>query len=237
MALTKVKVIVAEIAAITNGTTDIDIPSAGGDIDVNVSGADVIDIAETSITIDDLVTLVVQNISSEILTLATQSGAEGLVQTTATDMEVGTTNTNSLALMVNSVPGLTLDSTGKATLATVGTLGAQLIDKDYVDAATPGAATATSAVSGELTIPTAGDDLIIKWGVKSGTGSRTITFSDDTSSFPTAIYTVVVTPQNTGSANSDGWWGVQDLDQDGFLFNSANRGSYAGNVNWLAIGV
>lgn len=236
MALTKVKVIVAEIAAITNGTSTIDIPSAGGDIDVNISGADVIDIAETSITIDDLVALVVQNISSEIITLSTTAGSDGVVQTTATEMQVGTTDTTDLDLMVNSVPVMSLDSTGKVTLNTTGTLGDQLIDKDYVDAATPGAATTTSATSGQLLIPTSGDDIIIKWGVKSGTGTRIVTFADETAAFPSALYTVVATPQNTGAANSDGWWGVESLSVTGFTWNSANRGGYSGNVNWLAIG-
>jgi hypothetical protein len=228
---------VAEIAAISDGTTDVTIAGPGGDIDINVSGANVIDIAETIITIDDLVSLVAKAIISESIILSTAAGADGRVATNATVMHVGTTDTSDLELRVNSIPVLTAESTGKVALATVGTLGNQLIDKDYADNLSSGDPSTTSATSGQLLIPTSGDDIIIKWGVKSGTGSRAILFSDDTAAFPTAIYTVIATPQNTGSANSDGWWGVESLATTGFTWNSANRGSYAGNVNWLAIGV
>ncbi len=237
MPLTTVRLPVADIAAISNGTTDITIAASGGDIDVDVAGANVIDIAETSITIDDLVTLVANTITGESFLPQTGSGAQGQVESSATELTVGTTSAHTVDLISNNVPTMTLETDNKVTLAVVGTAGDQLVDKDYVDteaAAQGGQDTATT--SGQIIIPGSTENIIIKWGVKSGTGTRTITFADDTAAFPNAIFTVVATPQNTGSANSDGWNGVQTLATTGFVWNSANRGSYAGDVNWIAIG-
>lgn len=236
MALTKVRKPVAEIELIASGTSKAEFSSVAGPLDINISGSNVMDIAETSITIDDLVSLVVQNITSEKITLATTSGSDGVVDTDATRMRVGTTDTTDLELMVNSIPSLTLDSTGKVTLLTTGTLASELVDKNYVDSQSAGAPTTTSATNGQLIIPTAGDDIIIKWGVLTGTGSRVYTFATDTAAFPTSVYSIVATPQDTGSANSDGWTGVQSVSAAGFTWNAANRGSYAGNVFWIAIG-
>lgn len=234
MALTKVKDPVAEIDNITFGTTTVDITSTGGPIDVNVAGNDIVDLTTTAITVDDLVDLVVQNIMTEIVTLSTTSGADGIIQTNATEMEVGTTDTSPLELLVNSIPVLTLASSGRVAIATSGSASDELVDKAYVDAGDAAAgSSSTAATDGSITIDASPTDIIIKWGQATGTGDRTVTFG---TAFPSAIYTVVATPQNTGSANSDGWWGVENLATTGFDWNTANRGAYNSNVNWIAIG-
>ncbi len=237
MPLTKVRLPVADIAAISNGTSTMTVLSAGGDMDLNISGANVIDFAETAITIDDLVTLVANTITGESFLPQTTSGAQGKVETGATEFTVGTTSAHTVDLIANNIPTLTLETDQKVTLATVGTAGTHLIDKDYVDTATGtqgGQETATT--TGQIIIPGTTNDIIFKWGVKSGTGDRTITFADDTAAFPNAIFTAVATPTSTGSANSDGWNGVENLSTTGFDWNTANRGSYSGSINWMAIG-
>ncbi|MHC5059315.1 MAG: hypothetical protein ACYTKD_32070 [Planctomycetota bacterium] len=107
MALTKVKALVSEISLLANTTTTIDIPSAAGNIDINVAGLNVIDLAGTTITVDDLVTLIANKITSEEIDLSTVSGAAGTMVTDATKMQVGTTSAHTTEIIANALPALT----------------------------------------------------------------------------------------------------------------------------------
>lgn len=188
MALTKVQALVAEISLLANGTTTIDIPTAAADINVDVAGLNVIDLGSTTITVDDLVTLVANKITSEEIDLSTVSGAAGTMVTDATKMQVGTTSTHATELIANALPVLTAQTTGKVTLATVGTALDDLVDKNYVDnlisgvggAVVPADIVSVQARPGYLQIPTSlGVDLIINWG-RTGAlknACETVTFS------------------------------------------------------------
>jgi hypothetical protein len=237
MALTKVSALVSEISKLLFGTTKVEIASSGGPIDIDVAGINVVDITTTEVTLDALVTLITDKIISETILIGTPAGADARLATSATETKMGGTTSFPVEILQNNIPRLTIGTDGKITLDIQGTATNQLIDKAYVDAAAPDPNTVTVATNGQIIFPNpGGDDIIVKWGVKTGSGSRTITFADDTAAFPNAISTVLATPQNTGSANSDGWWGVESLATTGFVFNSANRGSYGGSVNWIAIG-
>jgi hypothetical protein len=234
MALTKVRAIVADISLLSNGTTQIDIPSAGGDVDIDIGGAAAVDISATEFTIDDALTLIANLMTGENITLATGAGATVVLKTTGTEASLITSSAHALDLGANSVTGLTVETDGKVTLPVAGTASDQVMDKAYIDAGdvAAGQATVTATADGSATIP--GDtDLIIKWGTATGTGDRTETFGV---AFPNAIFTVVATPQSTGSATSDGWNGVESIATTGFNWNTANRGSYTGAVGWIAIG-
>lgn len=239
MALTKVRLPVADIGAISSGTTDVTILSVGGDIDINVAGVDALDITSTTATVGSALTLVSSNITTEDISLSTAGGASGELLTSLSSMTLQTTTAHPTIIGANSTTGLTVETDGKVTLGVVGTLAAQLVDKNYIDTqlATKIASadtTATLATTGEIVLPNStGNDLIVKWGQSAGTGDRSITFG---SAFPNAVFTAFAAPTNTGSPNSDGWWSIDSLSTTGFTFNVANKGSYAGVVYWMVIG-
>lgn len=237
MALTKARPPATAISNMAFGTTQIDIPNAGGDIDIDVASANVIDLGSTTITVDDLVSLIVKNITTEIVTLSTAAGSDGIVQTNATEMEVGTTDLTPLELMVNSIPQLTIATDGKVTLGTVGTAASHLVDKDYVDTqiASGAANTATVATNGQLIVQATPNDIILKWGQKTGTGSRTITFADDTAAYPNACFIAMGQPINAGTASSDGWYSSTSISTTGFTWTDS-RGNFSNNVQWWAVG-
>lgn len=192
-----------------NGTTIVDIPTSGGDIDIDVSGSDVIDLAQTSITVDDLVTLVARNMTAETINHITAAGATLRSRSTATQGEAITQSAHPLVLGANLLNNLTLETTGRTTLGAVGTLASELVDKNYVDTAignVPDITTdilATLGDPGSFRIPTsAGNDLIINWGSNAGGGDGfQITVTFDTA-YPNAFLVGFATP--TTIANHDG---------------------------------
>jgi hypothetical protein len=236
MALTKARPPVTEISEMANGTTDVTISSAGGPIDIDVAGSDFMDIGPTNILVDPAVELEADDIMTEDIAIQTTSGAEGVVRTEAAKMEIGTTNSNPVELLMNDTPSLTLETDGKVTLGTQGTDPTDLVDKSYVDAQAAVELVTTLAATGQVALPNStGDDLIIKWGSESGTGNRTVTFG---TAFPNAIFVVFCQPQGTVAAASDGWWRVHTVSTTGFTFNAAAApgASFTDDIYWLAIG-
>jgi hypothetical protein len=243
MALTKVQALVAEISLLANGTSTIDIPTAGADIDINVAGANVIDLGTTTITVDDLVTLVANKITSEEIDLSTVSGAAGTMVTDATKMQVGTTSAHNLELMANSVAGLALQTSGKVTLGTVGTALDDLVDKNYVDnlissgggAIVPADLVTTLATKGSITIPNStGNDLIINWGQ-----SSTLNNASEVQTYQTAFTTAYLIGfatayRSTGMPNDKAPYvaGTPGLT----TMTVSNPEGVDKQVNWLAIG-
>lgn len=207
MALTKARPPVTDISQMANGTTVVDIPTAAADIDIDVAGLDVIDLGSTTITIDDLVTLVANTITGESVSLSTSGGAAGSAITDATDLTIGTTSAHPLLLMANSITGLTMGTDGKVALGVDGTGATHLVDKGYVDTQVALAATltdidATMAVTGHITIPNStGNDLIINWGAMgsaSNNADTTVTFDQ---AFANAFFGGVATSTETGGTD------------------------------------
>jgi hypothetical protein len=219
------------------GTTNVEILSSGGDIDVNVGGADVIDLSSTEITVDDLITLIAKKLTTEVMTVATTAGADGVVKTDATKMQVGSTDASPLEILVNNIARMTVGTDGKVALATVGTASDELIDKDYVDTGDASAATITNTLTtiGASSLDDGTGVLLLKWGVIAGAGTPTpVTFAI---AFPNALFTVFLTPEDAGTANSDGWANTTARSVTGFDIIPAGRGgAYTGNWNWFAIG-
>lgn len=237
MPLTKAQPPVTAINELIFGTTNVDIPSAGADIDVNVAGVDVADISSTVYTIDDLVTLVARKLTAEVITIATSGGSDGILQTDATKMQVGTTDSTPLEVLMNNIARLTVQTDGKIALATVGTAADELIDKNYVDAGDASAAviTNTAATIGQSGLDDGTNEVILKWGIIAGAGTpTTVTFA---SAYPNALFVVVLTPQDAGTANSDGWFNTTNRSVTGFDIIPAGRGgAFTGNWDWIAIG-
>lgn len=234
MALTKVRLPVADIAAISFGTTEVTIASAGGDIDVNVAGVDVIDATSTTVTVG--VTLVADDLEGEAIELSTASGATLSVQTTLADAEIQTTSAHPLVIGANSTDALTVETDGQVTLGVVGDTGDQLIDKDYVDtaiAAVLGDIVATTAVTGSVTIPNdTGNDLIINWGTSSSLGNDNSEVQTFDTAFPNAFLVGYTTPNRGLGGN-----GTFNVNNGGLtsmtVYNTTNSTCAC---FWLAIG-
>ncbi len=237
MPLTKAQPPVTAISEMEFGTTNVEITSTGGPIDVNVTGLDVLDLTSTVITVDDLVTLIAKKLTTEVVTVATAAGADGIIQTDATKMQAGTTDLSALEILMNNVARMTFQTDGKVGLTTVGTAAGELIDKNYVDTGDAGAAviTNTAATIGQSGLDDGTNEVILKWGIIAGVGNpTTVTFA---SAYPNALFVVVLTPQDAGTANSDGWANTTNRSTTGFDIIPAGRGgAFTGNWDWIAIG-
>lgn len=237
MPLTKAQPPVTAISEMIFGTTNVEILSSGGDIDVNVGGADVIDLSSTEITVDDLITLIAKKLTTEVLTVATVAGSDGVVQTDATKMQVGTTDATPLQILSNNIARMTVNADGKVDLAVLGTAGNQLVDRNYVDTGDAASASITNTLTtiGGASFDDGTGVLILKWGVIAGAGTPTpVVFA---APFPSALFNVQLCPEDAGTANSDGWANTTARSVTGFDIIPAGRGAaYVGNWNWLAIG-
>ncbi len=238
MALTKVRPPVTAISKLDNTTTVIDIPSAASDIDIDVAGLDVLDIGQTTITLDDLVTLAAKNVLSELMAIKTSGGAEGVVQTDASKMEVGTTTLDPLEIITNDIPRLTVAATGKIALGVPGTDGNQLIDKDYVDSSAPSLAVlladmaGVTSTTGSLKLPNStGNDIILNWGQTASIASTSevVTFDE---AFPNAIFVGFATRNIVTQGDNAAHAGNYTLT----TMEVSQTGSAASTVAWLAIG-
>lgn len=237
MALTKVQPPVTAISEMESGTTNLLIVSPGGDFDLNVGGVDVADISSTQFTLDDLVTLIAKKLTTEVVTLATTAGADGVIKTDATKMQAGTTDLSPLEILMNSVARMTFQTDGKIGLTTVGTAAGELVDKNYVDVGDAGSATITNTLTtiGASSLVGTGGTLLFKWGIIAGAGNPTnVVFA---SAFPNALFNVQITPEDAGTSTSDGWASTTSRSVTGFSIIPASRGgAYSGNWNWFAIG-
>jgi hypothetical protein len=239
MALTKVKVPVAEISLLANTTTTIDIPSAGGNIDIDVAGVNMVDITTAAVTLAAGKSLSADVIDGETVNLDTTSGAGLLLRTTASQAEMETDSAHPLVLGANSLDALTIGTDAKVTLAVEGTAAGHLVTKSYVDtAATTNAVqiadvTTTQATSGSISLPTAtGNDLIINWGVTGSISNTQTAVSFDTA-FPNAAFVGYATRQN-GTSSLESSAHINSLTTTGM--NVVNSGGTSSPVGWLAIG-
>lgn len=238
MALTKVRPPVTAISKLDNTTTVIDIPGAAADIDIDVAGLDVIDLGQTTITIDDLVTLAVQNVLSELMTLQTAGGAEGTVETGATEMKIGTTTLDPLEILTNAIPRMTVAATGAVVLGVTGVNADELVDKNYVDTSSPNLSIAladlivSNTTTGSAQIPNStGNDFIFNWGLTASISSTSEVVTFDTP-FPNAIFVGFATRNIVTQGDNAAHAGNYTLT----TMEVSQTGSAASTVAWLAIG-
>ncbi len=236
MALTKVRSPITDISEMGFGTTTVVIASAGGPIDIDVTGLDVVDMTSTTIDVDDLVTVTANLFDTEVITLATSGGAEGIVETQATLMSVQTTTAHPLELGANSITGLTIAIDGKVELDVVGTATDHLVDKNYVDVADALSSqlsdtTGNMVTNGSIVIPNStGSDLIINWGqTASIVGTLNVTFD---TAFTSAGFMGLATRQGDSSQEATALVGAVSTTS----MNVHNSGSGSTPVNWIALG-
>lgn len=240
MALTKVRVPVADIQQIENGTSNIAIATAAGDLVVTRAGTTIATFDSTGMTFGSTLTVVVDNITSEQIDLATTAGAAATIQTNATDLSIETTSAHPVVLGANSTDALTIATDGKVALSVDGTDANHLIDKGYVDALVATVPTLAGIVlaetaTGSIQIPTStGNDFILNWGITAslskGSGLTAQTFD---TAFPNACLGVVAQRVST-STGGEAATAVANITTTGFditpTFTSAST-SY-----WLAWG-
>ena len=206
MPLTKVRPPVTAISIIDSGTTKAEILNAGGDIDIDVGGVNVMDLTSTTATV--AVTLAADAITGEQILLSTQSGAGLTFETQATLARLLTTTAHPLELGANNITGLTIATDGKVELDVEGTSATHLVTKSYVDTQTAAVVTETDfnhtqAATGHLDIPTStGTNLVLNWGVNGVVPNNADTVVTFDKAFPNAFFGGLVTP--TTRANHDG---------------------------------
>lgn len=242
MPLTKARPPVTAISQMANTTTVIDIPTAASDINIDVAGLDVIDIGSTTITVDDLVTLVANTITSEDFIASTAAGAALQLLTNGTEGGLRTTSAHPMVLGANALDNLTAETTGRVTLGTVGTLAAELVDKNYVDteitSAGAGANTALLAAEGYCRFPTTtGDEFVVQWGKENLVtinGSTVITLPY---TYPNAQFGAFVENEQDGMGAKEATAQVSSLTTSAFtLFHAGGDGSLNRDYYWISIG-
>lgn len=238
MALTKVRSPVTAIDNLANGTTSVDIASAGADIISTVSGTTVLTLAPTGLTVGTGLTTVTDILDSETINLATTSGAEATLGTTLSQLEIGTTSAHPVEISANSIAALTVATDGKVTLGVEGTAVGHLITKAYADGVGTASVAladmpATIATTGSLTLPNAsGTDLILKWGITGSIGATTqaVTFG---TAYPNAMFGASVALV-TASGSGDNNLSYGNAATTGFDIVKNNSASHP--VFWIAIG-
>ena len=238
MALTKVKEIVADIASISNGTSDVSIASAGGDIVATRGGTVIVTHGATGSTYGAGLTVVVDNINSEVIQLGTASGAELTFQTTLAQGELETTNAFPLVLGANNIEALEIATDGKVTLNVEGTGVGHLVTKAYVDAAATTASVQladmvfNAASPGSLVIPNdTGNDFIINWGITASLSEASEAVVFDTA-FPNAALGAMAT--RIASHNRSDAAHCNSVTTTGM--NVSQSGGNSTQVYWLAYG-
>ena len=236
MALTKVRLPVADISAISDNDSNVTVDDAGGTIDVVVNGATIASFDATGVDLGVL--------AASLQTLAAQDvdvvngTVVGQVHADAAEVLIGTTSAHPTTIMANSIDGLEVGTDGKVTLGVEGTGVGHLVTKAYVDAAVALGLTLTSvdstvASSGHITIPnSSGNDLIINWGVTAPISNTqaAVTFDE---AFPNACFVAMATRQN-GTASLESAAHVNTITTTGM--NVVNSGGTSSPVGWIAIG-
>lgn len=238
MALTKVRSPVSEISEMSLGTTEITIASAGGPIDINVSGVNIVDYTSTTVIYDPAIPVTAKDFNTEVITIVTTAGASAVLKTTATEAVLETTTAHPLELGANSINGITIETDGKATLEVEGTAIGHLMTKAYIDnAATTDSVQLSDLVSnnvinGSVQIPNStGIDLILNWGVTaSSVGSTAVVFD---TAFPTSFFAATATREIV-AVGADATANYNTPTITGM--NVVNTGSASSPVAWFAIG-
>jgi hypothetical protein len=238
MALTKVKEIVADIASISNGTSDVSIASAGGDIVVTRGGTTIVTHSAAGSTYGAGLNLTVDNINSEVVQLGTGGGAELTFQTTLAQGELETTNAFPLVLGANNVEALEIATDGKVTLNVEGTGIGHLVTKAYVDAAATTASAQLSdmvfnaATPGSFQLPTDGaNTFILNWGITASIANTVESVVFDTA-FPNAVLGAFAT--RIAPASREDRAGVNSVTTTGM--DVVQSGGNSSQVYWMAFG-
>lgn len=238
MALTKARPPVTAISEMLNGTTNVDIPTAGSAIDVNVTGVDVADISSTQFGIDDAIEFIARTLTGESISLATTSGAEATLETNASNATLQTTSLHNLILGANSLSNLILGTDGRVTLATEGNQNNHLVSKLYVDDIAGDLPSitddidATLASEGHLSFPTNAGNIIINWGTVNGDNDSLIAVTFD-EAFPNAGLAAVAT-RVSAATSLDRTVNVSSLSTTGM--DIRNNSGTPTDVYWIAIG-
>ena len=238
MALTKVRPPVSDISEISFTTSSVVIPSAGGDINIDVAGVNIMDLSSTTVLVDPAITLEAELFSGEQILLDTVAGAGITFETQGALARLLTTTAHPLELGANSITGLTIATDGKVELDVDGTAANHLVDKDYVDTQV---ATATAGsdfdfnalTNGSFTVPN--DTVtpwIINWGV-SPSISNTATAVTFNKAFPNAAFVGIACRQN-GTSSLESAAHVNTLTTTGM--NVVNSGGTSSPVGYIAIG-
>ena len=238
MALTKVRSPVTDISLMSLGTTDITIASAGGPIDIDVAGNNIVDYTSTTAIFDPTVTVTAKDLETEVLTVDTSAGANAVLQTTGTEGSLETTTAHPLELGANSILGMTIETDGKTTLEVEGTAIGHLVTKAYVDnAATTNSIqlsdmVSNSVINGSVQIHnSSGNDLILNWGVTASiTGLLSVVFD---TAFVSSFFAGGATRQ-IASTGADATANINNTSTTGM--DVINTGSATSPVHWWAIG-
>lgn len=237
MALTKVRLPVADIAAISNGSSKVDMSTSGGDVVVTVGGTTIATFSSTGVNLGSLDVTTTGTINSQDVLLS-QGAVAAKAEAATTQGVVGTTSAHPLSLIANAIEGLSIATDGQVTLGVEGTATDHLVTKSYVDGLTGLGASdfsATTATTGSLTIPNStGNDLIINWGQTGSITNTQVTATFDTA-FPNAYLVGFVSSQkSTGMQHNrspyiGGTPGTTSM-------VVAQPEAVSKQVNWLAIG-
>ena len=244
MPLTKAAPPVTEIDEMESGTTSISIPNAGGDIDINVAGADILDITQTDVTSTQNVQA--PSVGTEQVNLSTTSGSTALLRSGATENALQGQSNHPFVLGTNLLNNLIMNTDGTTTLMTQGTLPTHLVDKDYVDSEISNVSsgtTGTLAQNGEIDIPTAAGTLGLKWGRFDGlvpSTLHTLTYAGDfgLTPYPTQTFIVMLTPINNALGTQENNTVISDgPNAAGFqIFHPTGDGALNPSCYWFAIG-
>jgi hypothetical protein len=199
MALTKVRLPVADIQNISNGNSKVEIATASGDAVVTVAGTTVGTFSSSGLDLGGL-TVVADTLEGEIVSLS-QGAVASKIEAAVSQGIVGTTSAHPFSLIANAIEGLSIATDGKVSLGVEGTANGHLVTKEYVDnAAGASGNTATLASEGHVSIATTSGDLIINWGTVSGDNSSLIpvTFNQ---AFPTAAFVAVAVRVSTSTSS------------------------------------
>jgi hypothetical protein len=231
MALTKVRLPVADIESISNGTSNINIATEDGNAVVTVGGTTIGTFSSTGLNLGGL-TLIVDTLQGEIVSLS-QGAVASKIEAAVSQGVAGTTSAHPFSLIANAIEGLSIGTDGRVSLGVQGNANGHLVTKQYVDnAAGATSTTATMASEGHVSIPTTSGNLIINWGTVNGNNNNLIpvTFNQ---TFPTAAFVAMAVRVST-STSLDRTVNVANLSTTGM--NIRNNTNTSTPVYWMAIG-
>ena len=234
MALTKVRLPVADIASISDSNSNVTVEGPGGDVTVDVAGTNIGTFDASGLDLGAL-TIIAQVLTGRDINLANGTVAVQL-HADASEGKLGTTSAHPLAIEANNVAALDIATDGKVTLNVEGTAVGHLVTKAYVDAAAGIAEAdidATTATTGHISIPNnTGNALIINWGVTGSVGNDTSTAVVFDEEFPNS-FLVAFANCNRG-LGGDGGVNINGGSTTGMTVHNVSDVTTA--IFWLAIG-
>lgn len=235
MALTKVRLPVADIAAISDGTSNVTVEGSGGDVTVDVAGVNIGTFSATGLDLGAL------NLDAGVVEASHVHVDDGTVHThmliSGTEGAIGTSTAHALGVYANAIKALTVETDGQVQLGVEGTATNHLVTKSYVDGAsgvTPASLDTNGATSGHFIIPGTTDSIIVNWGItapiNSASGATGVTFDEP---FPNSFLIAVVSRNiaSVGADNAVNWANGSTTGMDVY-----QTGSAVSPVSYIAIG-